>query len=96
MGSSSSNVRFLKVILAYLGFFRAPVIDKFGHSYEKSYIIQWVNDRQKSPLANEPITLNDLRLNKNVADLVKFLVLRHRFNLKDENRNNRISLKELI
>ena len=38
-----------------------PMKDKYGHVYEKSAIIEWLDSHENSPLNRQPLTLGDLR-----------------------------------
>ena len=37
-----------------------PVSDKYGHSYEKSEILRWLESNQTSPMTRGPLTVQDL------------------------------------
>jgi len=40
--------------------FKNPVTTKYGHTYEKAQIEEWVNRNHNDPLTKQPLTLQDL------------------------------------
>lgn len=51
--------------------FREPVVAEDGHTYERQAIIQWIKCDNTSPLTREPITIEGLRPNHIVRNLVE-------------------------
>ncbi len=72
---------------------RHPVISPSGFSYEREVIIEWLNRKPDCPYTKQKLTTEDLRINQNLHNLIKFLVLRERFNL--ENPKIKIRIDEI-
>ncbi|CAG9467059.1 unnamed protein product [Pedinophyceae sp. YPF-701] len=49
---------------------RDPVIDKDGNSYEREAIVAWLAVHGTSPITRAPMTLDDLRPNRALLDLI--------------------------
>ncbi len=47
-----------------------PYYDPDGYSYEKDAIFKWVSEHGISPLTRNPMTINDLRPNRALKDLI--------------------------
>src|SRR5579872_2144680 len=48
-----------------------PYIDKEGNSYEKDAIIEWLSQRQTSPLTKNKLTLEDLVPNRALKNIIQ-------------------------
>lgn len=48
-----------------------PVIDRYGDTYEKSAIVEWLKKNKSSPLNRRPIEKEDLIPNRIVMDMVQ-------------------------
>lgn len=48
-----------------------PVVSKYGISYERDAIVNWVQSNGKSPMTRDPLTLADLRDNNALYDLIQ-------------------------
>lgn len=47
-----------------------PVMTKYGHSYERAAITEWLSQRSTDPLTNKPLTLADLFPNRALKNLI--------------------------
>lgn len=54
-----------------LQLFRDPVRAKDGHVYERQAIVTWILEHGTSPLTREPLTLDDLKTDEQIKQLVK-------------------------
>ena len=44
-----------------------PVTEPEGHTYEESFIKEWLTNKQESPMTRTPLTINQLQENTNTA-----------------------------
>ncbi len=58
---------------------REPIIDKFGITYEKNMIVDWIRNKHTSPLNRAKLNLQDLRWNKNVKNAITYEILRAKY-----------------
>lgn len=77
-----------------------PVIDLYGHSYERKYIMEWLtNHKNTSPLTQQPLELNDLRPNitlKNSIDEIRSKVSKEQLQISPQVTNKKIEDIQLI
>lgn len=73
---------------------RCPVISPYSFTYEKESIVNWIKLKPTCPLTNQKLTMLDLRSNKNIQNVIDYLILKERFN--KENPNNKISDIEIL
>ena len=57
-----------------------PVITKYGHTLELNTLIRHFENNDNCPITRNPLKLNDIRLNFNVYNIIKFMVLKYRYN----------------
>ncbi|CAF4486217.1 unnamed protein product, partial [Rotaria sp. Silwood2] len=50
--------------------FREPVTGQDGHTYERNAIITWLKKNGTSPITREPMTIDSLRSNHTVKQLI--------------------------
>ena len=55
----------------------APVVDKYGDTYQRSAIERWVSEHNSSPISRLPLTLSDLSPNRALADLIEAWLTEH-------------------
>ncbi|MDF2577472.1 MAG: hypothetical protein K0S74_956 [Chlamydiales bacterium] len=48
-----------------------PVIDCYGHTYDRKYLEKWLGERQTSPITNKFLSKSDLRPNRTVAAIIE-------------------------
>jgi hypothetical protein len=58
---------------------REPFIDKFGSTYEKKMIVDWVIKKRTSPINRAKLSLQDLRWNINVRNAITYEILRAKY-----------------
>ncbi len=51
--------------------FKDPVVSKFGHSFERVYIVKWLETADYCPFINAKMTSTDLVSNYALADVVE-------------------------
>ena len=51
-----------------------PVSDKYGHSYEKSELLRWLESSQTSPMTRGPLTIQDLSDNLSLKRSIDYQV----------------------
>ncbi len=61
---------------------RSPRISPLGYSYEKDVIYTWLNKKSECPYTKQELNIKDLRFNKNLFDLINFILLKERYNKK--------------
>ena len=69
------------------------MISPYGNTYDKEAIVSWLNTKNQCPLTKKPLSLRDLRLNKNALFLIKYLALKEKYNKDhplDTIKNNEI------
>jgi len=49
---------------------REPVVARDGQTYEKTAIIAWLSNHNNSPITNDPIYIDDLKVNPNIRFLI--------------------------
>ena len=49
---------------------RDPVIDSEGHTYERAAIVQWLHSSSRSPITRNPMTVQDLKPNRALAEAI--------------------------
>ena len=77
-----------------IGYLRAPVISKLGITFDHDSILKWLKTKQLCPVTKQDLHPNELRPNKNVYNLINFIVLSHRYNIK--HTDNPIALEEIL
>lgn len=50
---------------------RDPVIDSEGHTYERAAIVQWLQTNPRSPITRKPMTVQDLKPNRALAEAIR-------------------------
>ena len=60
--------------------FISPVITKYGHTLELNTLIRHFENNDNCPITRNPLKYNDIRLNINVYNMIKFMVLKYRYN----------------
>jgi hypothetical protein len=58
---------------------REPVLSKFGHSYERSAICEWLTSHSNCPLTRNTMKLSDLITNQNLRTAIRLWQLEHGF-----------------
>ena len=61
-----------------LDWFEDPVITKYGHSYERSALEEYLARDARDPLAREPLTKSDFFPNQALKDISVYYRLHHR------------------
>ena len=54
-----------------------PVITRYGHTFEASFILKWIAEKQSCPMTRKPLEMNDLRLNTNLYFAAQYFLLRN-------------------
>lgn len=73
---------------------KTPVIDTFGYTYEKDTILNWLDKKSECPFTKQTLHKKDLRVNRSALDLVKFLVLKEKYN--KINMDDQIKFEEIF
>lgn len=56
---------------------RDPVLSRYGHSYERSAIIEWLLKRPECPLTRQPLKLSDLITNYRLRSDIRRWAIEH-------------------
>lgn len=59
-------------------YIKEPIITKYGHSFEKSMIIECININGKCPMTKQILSIEDLRPNKNLMNALLYLSLNNK------------------
>lgn len=65
-----------------------PVIDPYGHSYEKDAITKWLNNKKISPITRKPLFLEDLKPNIALKNGIEAI--------KDQLNENQLKINSII
>ena len=47
-----------------------PVATRYGHSYEKDALVDYIEDHEKDPTENMPLTLSDMFPNRQLQEAI--------------------------
>ena len=70
---------FIWKILATLNY---PIISPTGYTYEKETIFKWLDKKNICPFTKIAMYKEDLRINRNLLDIIHFIVLKEKYNNK--------------
>jgi hypothetical protein len=73
---------------------RCPVVSPNGITFEKNSINEWLKRKNICPLTKQELMIKDLRFNRNLYNLINFLVLTDRYN--HLNSQSPISIDEIL
>ena len=65
-----------------------PVIDPYGHSYEKDAITKWLHNKKISPITRKPLFLEDLKPNIALKNGIEAI--------KDQLNENQLKINSII
>ena len=65
-----------------------------GITFENNSLREWLKRKNICPVTKQELNVKDLRFNKNLFNLINFLVLRDRYNRI--NPNDKINLEEIL
>jgi hypothetical protein len=77
-----------------LSFFRYPLISPHGITIENENIVRALKNHPLCPFTNQPLSLNDMRVNINIILLMKFLINREKYN--KEHPEDEIKIEEIF
>lgn len=69
-----------------IAIFRYPAINKYGWSFERDVINEWLKKKKQCPMTKQVLSHTDLRPNKNISCLIEYIVLRERYNNKNDDK----------
>ena len=70
----------LCIFFLILGCLKSPVVSPNGITFENNSIREWLKRKNICPVTKRELNVKDLRFNRNVRNLINFLVLRDRYN----------------
>lgn len=73
---------------------RCPMINQYGFTMEKDAIEKWLDNHNTCPFTRKELDKDDLRLNKNLYNAIKFIVLKEQYN--EEHKENMIKESEIF
>lgn len=57
-----------------LTYFVDPVISKYGNTFERKEIVNWLKMKNECPLTRQPLTIYDIRDNNNLRYAMEFFI----------------------
>lgn len=57
-----------------LTYFVDPVISKYGNTFERKDIVNWLKMKSECPLTRQPLTIYDIRDNNNLRYAMEFFI----------------------
>lgn len=57
-----------------LTYFVDPVISKYGNTFERKEIVNWLKMKSECPLTRQPLTIYDIRDNNNLRYAMEFFI----------------------
>ena len=73
---------------------RCPVINQYGFTMEQDAIEKWLDNHNTCPFTRKELDKEDLKINRNVYNAIKFIVLKEKYN--DEHKDNLIQESEIF
>jgi len=74
-----------------------PVVTRYGDTFDKKHLLNWLNKNELCPLSRRPININELIPNKNLKDCIeryrKLNLLPEKKEVNEENKKNEESNK---
>ncbi len=67
-----------------LEMFIEPVIGSDGHTYERSAIVDWLHRNKISPMTYEPMSINSLRSNLAVKNIIEELLESNKIDIDNQ------------
>ena len=73
---------------------RCRVINQYGVTREKDAIEKWLDNHNTCPFTRKELDKEDLKINRNVYNAIKFIVLKEKYN--EEHKENLIQESEIF
>ena len=73
---------------------QCPVINQYGFTMEKDAIEKWLDNHNTCPFTRKELDKEDLKINRNVYNAIKFIVLKEKYN--EEHKENLIQESEIF